>query len=265
MQSYRKATTQAFFTALVTDLFIITLYGLACYGTQHRPSPPEAMLVACLLLVHWVQWLALAWVSVAADQEASILAVKPPETSEAMVDPWQLQQALMRASGQPLPAFPILNNTGILYSALSLEELGETLTGITKVLGRFTPKHSEDFDVRTIDVILSNLARELTYASVQVRSLLANVTVNQPLHEHEAVELLDGTTDVAVVTAGFALACGLPGAKGYLEVICSNLSKANPATGLIDKDAGGKWIKGSDFFKPNLSKILASHFVDDHA
>lgn len=68
--------------------------------------------------------------------------------------------------------------------------------------------------------------------------------------------LLDGITDVAVVTAGFGLAAGLPAREGYAECMGSNLSKANPRTGKIDKDASGKWIKGSAYRAADFRRVL---------
>jgi hypothetical protein len=38
----------------------------------------------------------------------------------------------------------------------------------------------------------------------------------------------------------------------------SNLSKANPITGLIEKDASGKWIKGSQYQSPQIDAVLAT-------
>jgi hypothetical protein len=68
--------------------------------------------------------------------------------------------------------------------------------------------------------------------------------------------IFDGTTDVAVVNCGFALACGLPGSDGYREVALSNISKRNPDTGMIDKTADGKWIKGAEYRAPDLLGVL---------
>lgn len=68
--------------------------------------------------------------------------------------------------------------------------------------------------------------------------------------------MADGTTDLMVTNAGFALALGLPGAALYEEVASSNLTKKNPQTGVIDKTPDGKWIKGAKYREPNIDKVL---------
>jgi hypothetical protein len=79
-----------------------------------------------------------------------------------------------------------------------------------------------------------------------------------PISPTLARELLDGTTDTMVVVAGMSITAGLPGPTAYVEVVGSNLSKANPDSGKIDLDLSGKWIKGRDFVKPDLTKVLAN-------
>jgi hypothetical protein len=260
MSSFRSALASLLSQTFYVDLFLLSVYGLTCFATDRLPQPPETMLVVALILVHWVQWVAMtmAWQTVARGQDTGQEA---PKAEEPMVDPWLLQRALMAASKQPLPVEPVLNNTGVLYSALIMEELAETCSGLASVLGRFTPKDGHNFEVKTVEAILMSIGHDLASASNQIRSLLPSITIYSRLDQKEAVELLDGITDIAVVTAGFALATGLPGGEAYLEVACSNLSKANPATGLIDKDAGGKWIKGPEYQRPDLARVL-THFYE---
>ena len=102
----------------------------------------------------------------------------------------------------------------------------------------------------------SYYAKQLQTTSTLLRAKLVDLDINIPLTEQEAVELLDGTTDIAVVNCGLALACGLPGAGAYDEVVGSNLSKINPATGMIDKHPDGKWIKGIRYYKPDLRQVM---------
>lgn len=178
--------------------------------------------------------------------------------AKAVIDPWELQRSLMMASGQELPATPVLNKGGLLYAALLMEETGETLTALHKILHGLQSYESthEQSAIMVMQIMFHNLGDDLEQQSRRLRDLIGAVAFNHPLSTDEAVELLDGTTDVAVVNCGLALACGLPGSDAYSEVVCSNLSKANPATGIIDKMADGKWIKGRAYFKPNLTKVL---------
>lgn len=165
-------------------------------------------------------------------------------------DPWALQRMLMKASDQPLPEHPVLDKGGVLYALLIMEEVGETFSAIASVL-----KRSES----PMNVFLfefSQHAARLQETSARLREKLVDVDINIPLTEQEAVELLDGTTDIAVVNCGLALACGLPGAGAYDEVVGSNLSKINPATGMIDKHPDGKWIKGIRYYKPDLRQVM---------
>jgi hypothetical protein len=61
------------------------------------------------------------------------------------------------------------------------------------------------------------------------------------------------------VIAGLAASSGLPAAAGCVEVATSNLSKANPSTGVIDVDPSGKWIKGANYVAPNLGRVIDAH------
>ena len=179
------------------------------------------------------------------EKEEKCQPVPPP-------NPWEMQRILMRASNQPLPQHPVLDKGGVLYALLVMEEVGETFSAIASILERSKTNRS----LPDMASDLSFYAKQLQTTSARLRTNLVYVDINIPLTEQEAVELLDGTTDIAVVNCGLALACGLPGAAAYDEVAGSNLSKINPTTGVIDKQPDGKWIKGIRYFKPDLRQVM---------
>lgn len=177
------------------------------------------------------------------------------------VDPWEQQLLLMVASGQQIPIAPTLTNGSILYGALLLEETGETVAALAKAVALCVPDHlvgERRTQLLKLKYRLEDLAQVLEQDSKIIRAVLSDVVadINVPLPPDIAGELFDGTTDVAVVNCGLALACGLPGAAGYAEVANSNLSKANPETGVIDKHPDGKWVKGVNYREPDLEKVL---------
>lgn len=179
------------------------------------------------------------------------------------VDPWELQRKLMEISGQDRPVRPMLTDNSLLYAALMLEELAETLKPIGVQLQRAA---TSTYDVLPADRIkgqFAHIAHLMTMHSVAIRQELERKPgICLEWDEDLALEAFDGTTDTAVVNAGFAIASGFPGAEGYAEVQNSNLSKGNPETGLIDKTADGKWIKGSNYQKPDLEMVLLVQRLD---
>lgn len=180
---------------------------------------------------------------------------------EERVDPWATQALLMKISNQGMPSMPWVSNESVLYSALIMEEAGETFEALAAALHRFYGPCPDTGDDEThpaarIAEHLALTAAYLTVKSQKIRELLKGTRISFTPRMQEAVAMLDGTTDIAVVNAGFALAAGLPGAAAYVEVAGSNLSKANPLTGMIEKDDSGKWLKGSDYYTPDLERVL---------
>jgi len=177
----------------------------------------------------------------------------------ARVDVWELQRELMAASGQAMPERATLGAVAVLYLALLTEELSETLVVAARVV---IPPGRVRGEALIIGLCFTHAAAVLHSVALEIRRNLGEMAADgRPFPDialtmEQAKELLDGTTDIAVVNAGFALAAGLPGPEGYLEVAGSNLSKRNPDTGVIDKDASGKWIKGRDYVAPNLEAVL---------
>ncbi len=70
------------------------------------------------------------------------------------------------------------------------------------------------------------------------------------------VELLDGLLDLAWVAIGGAIAMGADVEGAWAEIVRSNMSKVNPETGKMDKDANGKVIKPAHYSKPDLARFL---------
>lgn len=178
------------------------------------------------------------------------------------VDPWRMQAELMQISGQRIPQAPTLTKHGLMYAALVMEELGETLRAISLPLlelmpdDAMPPKELEPLAITASCLVQS--AGELKAYSERIRAELGSVSDDWSvgLTRAEALEIFDGTTDIAVVNSGLALAFGLPGPQGYRAVGVSNLSKRNPDTGVIDKTPDGKWIKGRDYQVPDLGAVL---------
>lgn len=163
---------------------------------------------------------------------------------------WEAQRKVMEMSGQDLPAMPEINSTSILYLALTMEELGEQARTMERVL----PRTWETAEPRAALYAAGNTLAEM---STKLRTLAAqSKQLRHPVSLKDAQALLDDAMDVSVVTAAFPLACGLPTVDAYNEVQRSNLSKANPDTGVIDKDPSGKWIKGVNYTPPNLMRVL---------
>lgn len=177
---------------------------------------------------------------------------------ENNLNPWDYQRRLMQISGQSIPSTPTLTPTSLLYLALQMEEFGEQLQAVWLAMltnGCVLPVDDINH-FRAVAEEFGTLGASLQRQSKALRGKLIRMDFKMPLHVDAAVEILDGTTDLAVVNCGFAIATGLPGAEAYEEVVTSNISKQNPETGRIDKHPDGKWIKGTGFFKPDLARVL---------
>lgn len=186
-------------------------------------------------------------------------ALKPASDHDE-VDIWAHQEQLMDISGQERPALPVFTKGSLLYLALQAEELSETYKHASEVLTAARANATEEnrLLLEMLQTDAHNLYAVMHNQAEAMRGLLklmpdhwrTNLTYQQ------SKDLLDDVTDVAVVTAGFGLATGLPAREGYLNVGTSNASKANPDTGVIDKTPDGKWIKGSAYQAPDLDSVL---------
>jgi len=175
--------------------------------------------------------------------------------------PWDYQRQLMLISDQEIPNSPRLTRTSILYGALILEEAGETALGLAKAIeessaGRNSMLFALAKDYARTAVHLIDTSKALRKSLEACQELPDDL----PMAFDTAKELLDGCIDIHVVTCGMSLATGLPGMDAYATVASSNLSKANPATGKIDKTPDGKWIKGSGYKAPDLDPLLIAYY-----
>lgn len=176
------------------------------------------------------------------------------------VNPWATQRMLMHISGQQLPEKIVVTPGSIMYLALIMEELAETIDPVMACMRRswrLEPAGSAPSDQLDIWHDLTRLAADLDTQSKKVRSVCARMNdFTAYANVKEATDIADGCTDLAVVVCGAALASGVPGAACFAEVGQSNLSKANPITGMIDRDASGKWVKGHAYRAPDLLSVL---------
>lgn len=178
-------------------------------------------------------------------------------TAYQLGNPWNLQTRLMLVSNQQVASAPELNKTGLLYVALICEELAEMMATYRRILDRVETNDGQAFGptkdrMHHGSYVIANLSITLREA---IRDYVPhNLAI--PLMREEARALLDDVTDNAVVVCGAAMAAGMPAAAAYVRVTDSNLSKANPVTGVIDKLPDGKWIKGANYREPELDALL---------
>lgn len=182
-------------------------------------------------------------------------------TEVSNMNPWEVQTVLMTASDQIMAPAPEMNHGVLLYAALNLEEGREILAGLTKTLNRLVASGAHDNVIAPLQAISASLTeadRVMKQNSLAVREQLKVLPKDfrAEMTEAEVIEVTDGTMDLTVTNSGLAVSFGLDGAACYAEVAQSNLSKRNPDTGVIDKTADGKWIKGRDYREPNLHPII---------
>lgn len=82
--------------------------------------------------------------------------------------------------------------------------------------------------------------------------------LKEALANNDLVEVLDALTDLQYVLDGTYLSFGLQDAKeaAFDEVHRSNMSKLDENGQPILRPEDGKILKGPNYFKPNLQKIL---------
>lgn len=167
-------------------------------------------------------------------------------------NPWEQQYTLMEISNQYIAKTPEFNKTSLLYSALVLEETSELFAGLRKVVDRL-----DEREYNKLYVIVNNICNLMHMSSLEIRNIIKELPeMHSSLTHEEAIEFADASTDIAVVNCGFAVSTGFDGQACYDDVVGSNLSKANPVTGVIDKTSDGKWIKGANYREPNLEKVI---------
>jgi predicted HAD superfamily Cof-like phosphohydrolase len=133
-----------------------------------------------------------------------------------------------------------------LYKGLQLEELIEGLDAIFakhvfhNSAGQLVPSYEHDTLVRMKELCDG-------FKKGYYDNLIQNV---------DRVELLDSDIDSVYVAIGAALSSGADVQGAWNEIQNSNMSKANPDTGKMDKDANGKVIKGKNYFAPNIRPFV---------
>ena len=79
--------------------------------------------------------------------------------------------------------------------------------------------------------------------------------LNQAINDKDIKEVADALTDILYVTYGAGHAFGIDLDKCFNEIQLSNMSKLGSNGKPIYSEAG-KVMKGSSYFKPNLTKFL---------
>ena len=133
-----------------------------------------------------------------------------------------------------------------LYKGLQLEELIEGLEAIfinhvfQNQLGQLVTSVEHDTIVKMKDMMDG-------FKKGYYDSLVQNV---------DRLALLDSDLDSTYVSIGAALASGADVESGWSEIQRSNMSKANPTTGVMDRDTNGKIIKGNQYTPPDLTPYI---------
>lgn len=166
------------------------------------------------------------------------------------MDPWDMQKQLMIASNQEVASTYVMNNTSLLYAALILEEVSELMESISNVLTVGVKDQTISAHFRNVSQVNDEISKEIR------QEISTRLNTQIYLSKAHLIDIVDASTDIAVVNAGFAVSTGFNGADCYMNVAESNLSKVNPVTGIIDKDNSGKWIKGVNYKEPNLQMVL---------
>lgn len=88
--------------------------------------------------------------------------------------------------------------------------------------------------------------------------------LKEALENNDLVEVLDALTDLQYVLDGTYLSFGLQKAKNpaFDEVHRSNMSKLDEDGNPIVRPEDGKILKGPNYFKPDLKKILAETYPE---
>jgi len=73
---------------------------------------------------------------------------------------------------------------------------------------------------------------------------------------NDKVECLDALIDILVVTIGAIHSMGADAQGAWNEVVRSNMSKIDPATGKVIKRDDGKILKPANWSPPNLTKYV---------
>lgn len=83
-----------------------------------------------------------------------------------------------------------------------------------------------------------------------------NLELIPAINDDDLQGIFDGGIDAIVVILGTLVAYGLPAAKGWEEVLRSNLAKIDPTTGKVIKRPDGKVLKPEGWTAPDLGRII---------
>lgn len=83
-----------------------------------------------------------------------------------------------------------------------------------------------------------------------------NIELKDAIAANDKIETLDALLDILVVTVGALHSLGVDAAGAWNEVIRSNMSKVDLATGKVLKREDGKVLKPDTFSPPDLEKFF---------
>jgi len=126
-----------------------------------------------------------------------------------------------------------------------------SLTQLINMVGEF--RESFELPVRNTPQLIPNQEFELNFKLSQEE----NLEYLDACDDSDTVEVLDALTDEFYIWCGKVLSHGMQDfiVDAFNEVHSSNMSKLDE-NGKPIKRADGKVLKGDNYFKPNLDKIL---------
>jgi predicted HAD superfamily Cof-like phosphohydrolase len=83
-----------------------------------------------------------------------------------------------------------------------------------------------------------------------------NKELKEAIAANDRVEILDALLDTLVVTIGAIHSLGVEADGAWAEVVRSNMSKVDAATGKVLKREDGKILKPDTYSPPDLAKFL---------
>ena len=80
--------------------------------------------------------------------------------------------------------------------------------------------------------------------------------LHEAIHNEDTVEQLDALIDIMVVTVGALHSLGVDAEGAWREVVRSNMSKVDAATGKVIKREDGKVLKPASYSPPSLAQFV---------
>lgn len=91
-----------------------------------------------------------------------------------------------------------------------------------------------------------------------------NVELKDAIAANDRVEILDALLDTLVVTIGAIHSLGADEEGAWAEVVRSNMSKVDAATGKVLKREDGKILKPDTYSPPDLAKFLKQQMTKEY-